>query len=198
MLVPCLGRKMNSLQRSSGEWPERAYCISFAKFPPSHPQTHFHGAVMSTPIPEQLVSARKAGVASFFGLAAKAFESVEKLAALNLQAVKSTLAENEELLTKSLSVRVPQEWFALTAGLTQPAAAKAASYGREVWEVALNAQGAFLAVTAAQVQQYQRDSQVMVENFGKTMPAGTDTLMMAWKSAISSGSEAAETEKKSA
>jgi phasin family protein len=189
---------MNSLQRSSGDWPERAYCISFAKFPPSHPQTHFHGAVMSTPIPEQLVSAQKAGVESFFGLAAKVFESFEKLAELNLQAVNSTLAKNQELLTKSLSVREPQEWFALTAGLAQPAAAKAASYGREVWEVALNAQGAFLAVTAAQVQQYQRDSQVMAANFGKTMPAGTDALMTAWKSAISAGSEATETAKKSA
>lgn len=153
---------------------------------------------MSTPIPEQLVTAQKAGLESFFGFATKAFESIEKLAELNLQAVKSTLSENQELLTKSLSVRQPHELFAFQAGLAQPAVAKAASYGREVWEVVLNAQGAFSAVTAAQVQQYQRDAQVMVENFAKTMPAGTETIMTAWKSAISAGSETNETAKKSA
>jgi phasin family protein len=153
---------------------------------------------MSTPIPEQLVAAQKAGLESFFGLATKAFESIEKLAELNLQMVKSTLAENQELLTKSLSVRQPQEWFALTAGLAQPAAAKAASYSREAWEVVSNAQGAFSAVTAAQVQQYQRDAQGMAESFGKTMPAGTDAVMTAWKSIISAASETYETAVKSA
>jgi phasin family protein len=153
---------------------------------------------MSTPIPEQLVTAQKAGLDSFFGLATKAIESIERLAELNLQAVKSTLAENQELLTQALSPRQPQEWFAFSAGLAQPAVAKAVSYSREVWEVVLSTQGAFSAVTAAQVQQYQRDAQVTVENFAKTMPAGTDAIVTAWKSAISAGSEANETAKKSA
>ncbi|WP_052409881.1 phasin family protein [Paraburkholderia oxyphila] len=80
---------------------------------------------MSTPIPEQLVTAQKAGLERFFGLATRTVESIEKLAELNLRAVKSTLADNQDLLTQSLSVRQPQEWFALTAGLAQPTVAKA-------------------------------------------------------------------------
>lgn len=153
---------------------------------------------MSTPIPEQLVTAQKAGLESFFGLATRAIESIEKLAELNLRAVKSTLADNQDLLTQSLSVRQPQEWFALTSGLAQPAVAKAASYGRDVWEVVSDAQGAFSSVTATQAQQYQREVQAMVENFGKNLPAGTGAMMTAWKQAISAGSETSETARESA
>ncbi|WP_043289165.1 TIGR01841 family phasin, partial [Paraburkholderia oxyphila] len=153
---------------------------------------------MSTPIPEQWVTAQKAGLESFFGLATRAVESIEKLAELNFRAVKSTLADNQDLLTHSLSVRQPQEWVALTAGLAQPAVAKAASYGRDVWEVVSDAQGAFSAVTATQAQQYQRDVQAMVENFGKNLPAGTGAMMTAWKQAISAGSETSETARESA
>jgi hypothetical protein len=86
--------------------------------------------VVSNLIPEQLVTAQKVGLERLFGLTTQAFGSIEKLAELNLQVVKSTLAENQELLTKALSANHPQALFALPAGLAQAAVEKLASYSR--------------------------------------------------------------------
>src|SRR6185437_12818889 len=44
--------------------------------------------------PEQFAAAQKANFETLFGLTTKAFEGVEKLVELNLQVVKSTLAES--------------------------------------------------------------------------------------------------------
>lgn len=60
---------------------------------------------MSLLTPEQIAAANKANLESLFGLTAKAFESVEKLVELNLQVVKSTLAESQENVQRALSVK---------------------------------------------------------------------------------------------
>jgi phasin family protein len=60
---------------------------------------------------------------------------VEKLVELNLQVVKSTLAESQENAQRALSVKDAQELLALQAGLTQPVSEKALSYGRHVYEI---------------------------------------------------------------
>ena len=46
--------------------------------------------------PEQIAAAQKTNLETLFGLTTKAFEGVEKLVELNLQVVKSTLAESQE------------------------------------------------------------------------------------------------------
>ena len=51
---------------------------------------------MSLLTPEQIAAAQKANLETLFGLTTKAFEGVEKLIELNLQVVKSTLAEGQE------------------------------------------------------------------------------------------------------
>ena len=70
---------------------------------------------MSLLTPEQIAAANKANLESLFGLTAKAFESVEKLVELNLQVVKSTLAESQENVQRALSVKDAQELLALQA-----------------------------------------------------------------------------------
>jgi hypothetical protein len=59
--------------------------------------------------PEQFAAAQKANFETLFGLTTKAFEGVEKLVELNLQVVKSTLAESQENAQRALSVKDAQE-----------------------------------------------------------------------------------------
>lgn len=87
---------------------------------------------MSLLTPEQIAAAQKANIESLFGLTTKAFEGVEKLIELNLQVVKSTLAESQENVQRALSVKDAQELLALQASLTQPIAEKVLAYGRHV------------------------------------------------------------------
>ena len=85
---------------------------------------------------EQVVAAHKANVETLFGLTNKAFEGVEKLVELNLQVAKAALGEVADTTRAALSVKDAQELLALQATLLQPAAEKAASYSRHLYDIA--------------------------------------------------------------
>ena len=70
--------------------------------------------------PEQLVASQKANLETIYGLTTKAFEGVEKLVELNLQATKAALAESNSHAQALLSVKDVQELLALQAGALQP------------------------------------------------------------------------------
>jgi phasin family protein len=100
--------------------------------------------------PEQFAAAQKANLETLFGLTSKAFEGVEKLVELNIQVVKSTIAEGQENAQRALSVKDAQELLALQASLTQPVAEKVLSYGRHLYEIASATQAEFARVAEAQ------------------------------------------------
>src|SRR5260370_1734768 len=80
--------------------------------------------------PEQIAAANKAQFDTLFGLTNKAFEGLEKLLELNLQVVKSTLAEGQENAQRVLSVKDAQELLALQPNLAQPLSRKTLSNAR--------------------------------------------------------------------
>ncbi|MFM0339520.1 phasin family protein [Paraburkholderia fungorum] len=157
-----------------------------------------YGAVMSTLIPQQLAAAQQASVETFFGLTNKAFEGFEKLVALNLQVSKATLAENQEALTKALSAGNPADFFALQAGLSQPAADKLAAYGRQVHEIVSGVQSEITATLTAQGEQFQREAQGFVESLKKNAPAGSESAVAAWNSVLSAANATYESANKAA
>ena len=73
---------------------------------------------------EQIVAAQKANIETLFGLTQKAFEGVEKLVELNVQATKAALAESANSTQALLSVKDAQELLTLQASLFQPLAGK--------------------------------------------------------------------------
>ena len=146
---------------------------------------------MSTLIPQQLVNAQSTSAQQMFSFATSAFEGIEKMLALNLQVAKVTLAENQAIMTKALSAK-PEELFALSTSLMQPAAEKVASYSRHVHEILSATQGQLTSATQAQLQQYQRAAQELVANLAKQAPLGSEAGVSAWTSAISKASAASE------
>ncbi|MBC8752291.1 MULTISPECIES: TIGR01841 family phasin [Paraburkholderia] len=148
---------------------------------------------MNSITPEQVVAAQKAGVDTTFDLLTKAFNGIEKLVELNLQAVKSSLAENQEILVNAFSAGEPRALFAQQSNQAQPAMEKAQSHWRHVYEIISSTQAEFAAVAEAQFRQYQRDAQGFVENFAKNAPAGSETAVTAWKTFITTVSETANT-----
>lgn len=158
------------------------------------PQEHEH--VLADP--EQIAAAQKANIESLFGLTTKAFEGVEKLIELNLQVVKSTLAESQENVQRALSVKDAQELLALQASLTQPIAEKVLAYGRHVYEIASATQAEFAKVAEAQYEEQNRKVQALVDNVAKNAPAGSETAVAALKSAINAANTTYETVQKAA
>jgi phasin family protein len=105
---------------------------------------------------EQVLTAQKANAEILFGLTAKAFEGVEKLVELNLQVAKTALTEAAETAQAALSVRDAQELLALQAGLLQPAAEKAAAYGRHVYDIAAQTNAEVTKVAETTIAEAQR------------------------------------------
>ena len=64
---------------------------------------------------EQVLASHKASLETLFGLTHKAFEGVEKLVELNVQASKAALSESASHTQAMLSVKDAQELMALHA-----------------------------------------------------------------------------------
>ena len=145
---------------------------------------------------EQMLAAHKANVETLFGLTAKAFEGVEKLVELNVTASKAALTEAAGTAQAVLSVKDAQELLALQAGLFQPLAEKTAAYSRHLYDIASGTGAEFGKAFEAQATDAQKKFLAVVDNAAKNAPAGSETAVAVFKSAISAGNNALESVQK--
>jgi phasin family protein len=145
---------------------------------------------------EQIVAAQKANLETLFDLTTKAFEGVEKLVELNLQVAKASLGEVQSTATASLGVKDAQELLALQAGLLQPAAEKAAAYGRHLYDIAAGTNAEVSKIAEAQAATLQANFATAVDGAVKNAPAGTESAAALVKSAIAAASNALESVQK--
>ena len=145
---------------------------------------------------EQMLAAHKANVETLFGLTAKAFEGVEKLVELNVTASKAALTEAAGTAQAVLSVKDAQELLAPQAGLFQPLAEKTAAYRRHLYDIASGTGAEFGKAFEAQATDAQKKFLAVVDNAAKNAPAGSETAVAVFKSAISAGNNALESVQK--
>jgi phasin family protein len=145
---------------------------------------------------EQIMSAHKANVETLFGLSGLAFEGVEKIIELNIQATRTAMSEAAETTQAALSVKDAQELFALQASLMQPAAEKAAAYGRLVYEIAASTGAEVNRVAEATAADAQTKFMSVVDNAVRNAPAGTENAVALVKSAVAAANNAFESVQK--
>ena len=145
---------------------------------------------------EQILASQKANVETLFGLTTKAFEGVEKLIELNVTASKAALAEAAGTTQALLNVKDAQELLALQASLFQPLAEKTASYSRHLYEIATGAGAEFGKTIEAQAAEAQKKFLAVVDNAAKNAPAGSETAVAVFKSAVAAGNNALESVQK--
>jgi phasin family protein len=145
---------------------------------------------------EQIMASHKANIETLFGLTHKAFEGVEKLVELNVQATKAALAETANHAQAVMGVKDAQELLALQAGMVQPLAEKTAAYSRHLYDIA-TAAGAELNKTL-EVKSADAQKQVMglVDSATKNAPAGSETAVAVMKSAVAAANNAFESMQK--
>lgn len=146
--------------------------------------------------PEQITAMHKANVETLFGLTARAFEGVEKLVELNLTASKAALAEAAETTQSIMSVKDAQELMALQAALLQPLAEKTAAYSRHVYDIGSATGAEFGRAFEGQVAEAQQKFLSVVDNAAKNAPAGSETAVAVFKSAVAAGNNALESVQK--
>lgn len=145
---------------------------------------------------EQIAAANKANLETLFGLTSKAFEGVEKLIELNVNAAKATLAEASQASQAALSVKDAQELLALQASLFQPLAEKTAAYSRHLYDITSGTAAEFSKVIEAQARDAQSRVNAIVENVGQNAPAGSEAGVAMMKNMVSAANTAFESVQK--
>ncbi|HSH88985.1 MAG TPA: phasin family protein [Ramlibacter sp.] len=145
---------------------------------------------------EQVLASQKASIETLFGLTGKAFEGVEKLVELNITASKAALAEAADTTAAVLAVKDAQELLALQAALFQPLAEKTAAYSRHLYDIASGTGAEFGKAFEVQAAEAQKKFLAVVDNAAKNAPAGSETAVAVFKSAVAAGNNALESVQK--
>ena len=145
---------------------------------------------------EQIMAAHKANIDTLFGLTQKAFEGVEKLVELNVQATKAALSETANHTQAVLSVKDAQELLALQTGMVQPLAEKTAAYSRHLYDIA-QAAGADISKTfEGQTADAQKKFAGLVDSASQNAPAGSEAAVAMMKNAVAAANTAFESVQK--
>jgi phasin family protein len=146
---------------------------------------------MSSLAPEHLLASQKAGLDASFGVAGRAVEGYEKLIELNARTVRTAIAEQQELIARTLSVRDPQAFFALQNQYAQASAQRVQAYWQDVFEIASGVRGVYVAAAQEQLEKSQRNAQALVDSLASNAPAGSEAVVNAWKTAIGAAANSA-------
>ena len=145
---------------------------------------------------EQIAAAHKANMETLFGLTNKAFESVEKLIDLNVNAAKAALTDAAQTTQAAMNVKDAQELLALQASLFQPLAEKTAAYSRHLYDITSGAAAEFSKVLETQAVEAQQKVTAVVDNMSKNAPAGSEAGVAMMKNAVSAANSAFESVQK--
>jgi phasin family protein len=139
---------------------------------------------------EQILAAQKANLETLFGLTQKAFEGVERLVELNLQATRATFSEATNNTQAMLSIQDAQELLELQARLMQPLADKFSAYSRQLFEIASDTSAEFAKANEDQSAEAQHRFMALFDNMARNAPAGSEPLVTAMRSAMHAASGA--------
>ncbi len=140
--------------------------------------------------PEQLAAANKATVDSLLSVANTALASAERIAALNLNTVRSALEDSVSGAKSVMAAKDPQEALKLQSSLAQPAVEKAVAYSRSVYEITSQTQQELAKMVEAQFGDFQKSMAGMVEMATKSAPAGSESAVAAIQNAIAAATSA--------
>jgi phasin family protein len=137
-------------------------------------------------------AAQESSIDTFFRLAGKTFEGIEKLAELNLQTIKTLIGEARETALTALSAKDLQELVALQSGLLKPTGEKAAAYARHVREIVGATRDEFTKAAEVSLTETRKTLLAVVDAAAKSAPAGSEQAVALVKTAVEGASSAAE------
>ena len=140
----------------------------------------------------QFAETNKANLQALEGFTTQAFAGVEKLVELNLAASKSLLGESFSHVQAVLGAKDAQELLALQSGLVKPLAEKTAAYAQHVQTIVTGSGAEFTKAVEAKTAEAQKAFAGAVENLTKNAPAGSESVVAAFKNALTTGQNALE------
>lgn len=142
--------------------------------------------------PDRLRAHYESGVAVFFALAKPAFESFEATIALNMQTARAAIVDNEATLKSALQSSNPVELFTQQLNASQRAASNAMSYGRKLFDIAVNTQSEWTQIAQAQTERQEQCAKAFAERFSQGAPVGAEPFVAAMNSTFAAFGNAAD------
>lgn len=141
---------------------------------------------------EQLIATQKANVETAFVLANMAFDGMEKVVRLNVQATKWALCEAATHVQAVLSVKNAQAFAAIQSDLLQPLAEKATAYNRQVYDIVSATNADVAKVLETQLADLQAHFLATVDTAFQNGPAGSGNAVALLKASIAAANSAYE------
>jgi len=134
----------------------------------------------------------KAGIDSVSFFANTAFDSIERLAALNLNASRSLLEASFANVTALLGTKDIQSFVNLQKEMAAPAIEKGLDYSRSVFAITAETKDKLAKKVEAEVATANANVSGLVEKALASAPAGSEAAVAAVKTAIKTANEAYE------
>lgn len=150
------------------------------------------------PTPENLSEVQKQNIDAMMKLSQKAFEGIEKMVELQLNAARSSLQETSEKFKALMSVKDAQEMMAVNKNMATPNAEKALAYSRTIYDIASQTSGEVQRLIDAQIADANKKLLDALDEFAKTAPAGSEGIVSMMKSSLAAAGSAYETANKAA
>ena len=150
------------------------------------------------PTPDNMTEAQRQNLDAMMKLSHKAFEGVEKMVELQLNAAKATLQETAEKFNALMSVKDAQEVVALNKEMAAPNTEKALAYSRAIYDIASQTSGEVQRLVDAKIAEANKKLVDTLDEFAKTAPAGSEAVVQMMKSSLTAANSAYETANKAA
>src|SRR3989339_157868 len=138
---------------------------------------------------DQITATNQAAFDTTKALATKSFAGLEKLVELNMAAAKALMIE---------SFSHAQAALALQTSLVAPMVEKSVAYSRHVYGIAVETGAEFSKAFEGKAADAQKAFNQVVENVAKNAPAGTESAVAVFKSALASSQTAIDSAQSSA
>jgi len=147
---------------------------------------------------DTLLAAQKAAALEAQNLATTAFAGFEKLVALNMGLARAALTQTTPDLVSTLGAKNPTDALAAQTSLVKPLAEQAIAYSRSVYAIATDVSAELGKVADAKAAETQKQLDAAVDALSKNAPAGSESLVTAYKTALSASQNAIAMAKSSA
>lgn len=140
--------------------------------------------------PEQFAQMHQDALNTLQAVALKSIEGFEKLADLNMKAIKASLAESNDQAKAVLSAKDAKAFANLASAGAQPAAEKLASYTKHVYEIANTTSTEIAKLFEKQAAEGNKQFVAAIDAMAKNAPAGSEGVVTFVKSAVSAANTA--------
>jgi len=143
--------------------------------------------------PEQFVQFGKSSLEAALSLANITLQSTERLVGLQLKTAKEALDESIKSAKALSDVKNVQDFLSIQSTTAQPSLEKAVAYSRSLYEVAAETQTQITKVIEDRFSKVSGELVAAMDKAVKTAPAGSETAIAAFKSAITAANTAYDT-----